>query len=76
VIKGQLDRFKPTISRLHLMRDMATAEAAWMNEVRDVFGERDASMMRFQDRAAGKAGTRLNTLYLAFVASRDRYKAS
>ncbi|HVV32019.1 MAG TPA: hypothetical protein VHC73_02230 [Vitreimonas sp.] len=71
-----LDRFKPAISRLYLMREMTAAEAAWIDEVREVYGERDAGMMRFKDRGAGKTGSRLNSLYLAFVASRDRYRAS
>lgn len=70
------DKFKPQVSRLRLMQDMTEAETAWMTELRKVFGERDAGLVRFQDRGAGEPGSHLNTLYLAFVASRDRYTAS
>ena len=70
------DRLRPIVSRLHLMQAMTVAEIAWMAEVKNVFGERDAGLARFQDRAIGEPGSHLNTLYLAFAASRDSYTAS
>ncbi len=46
-----------------------------MAEVVVVFGEQDANMARFQDRATGTPGTRLRELYNAYVAARDAYKS-
>jgi hypothetical protein len=47
-----------------------------MAEVIAVFGERDAGLARFQDRANGEAGSRLRELYNRHVAARDAYLES
>lgn len=46
-----------------------------MAEVVAVFGEREAGMARFQDRASGEPGTRLRELYDLYVSAREAYKA-
>ena len=61
------------VSKLSLLRASTAADKAWMSEVAAVFGERRASMVRFQERANGEPGTRLRELYNAYVAARDAY---
>jgi hypothetical protein len=66
----------PVVSRLTLLQAFKDADAAWMAEVVSVFGERDARMARFQDRANGEPGTKLRELYNHFVAARMAYDAA
>jgi hypothetical protein len=61
------------VSRLTLLQAFKEADQAWMVEVVSVFGERDARMARFQERANGEPGTRLRELYNLFVAARTAY---
>lgn len=61
------------MSRLRLLQQSTAADKAWMAEVAAIFGERDAGMARFQDRANGEPGTRLRELYNAYVVARDAY---
>jgi hypothetical protein len=63
----------PVVSRLTLLQAFKEADQAWMVEVVSVFGERDARMARFQERANGEPGTRLRELYNLFVAARTAY---
>lgn len=63
------------MSRLRLLQDASSADKAWMAEVRDVFGEREAGMARFHGRATGEPGTRLRDLYDRYVKTRDAYDA-
>ncbi|GAM97124.1 hypothetical protein U91I_00748 [alpha proteobacterium U9-1i] len=65
-----------TISRLTLLQASKAADAAWMAEVVAVFGEREARMARFQDRANGEPGTRLRELYDKFVAASEAYTST
>jgi hypothetical protein len=58
------------------MQAMTEAESAWMSEVREVFGDRDAGLARFQERGQGELGSRLRDLYTAYVTARDKYAAS
>ena len=60
-------------SKLHLLKSSTAADKAWMAEVAAVFGERDSNLARFQERANGEPGTRLRTLYDAYVRARDAY---
>jgi hypothetical protein len=60
-------------SKLHLLQMSTAADKAWMAEVAAVFGEREAGLARFQDRANGEPGTRLRALYDAYVKARDAY---
>jgi hypothetical protein len=64
------------MTRLQLLRASKEADEAWMAEVVAVFGARDADMARFQNRANGEPGTRLNDLYRAYVRTRDAYLSS
>jgi hypothetical protein len=57
------------------MQDATAADKAWMAEVVAVFGEREAGMARFEERANGEPGSRLRELYNAYVATRDAYKS-
>ncbi len=61
------------MGKLRLLQASAVAEKAWMAEVVSVFGERDAGLARFQERASGEPGTRLRALYNHYVAARDAY---
>jgi|CXWL01.1.fsa_nt_gi hypothetical protein len=61
------------MSKLSLLQASSAADKAWMAEVVAVLGERDAGMARFQERASGEPGSRLRTLYNAYVAARDAY---
>lgn len=63
------------MSELRLHQESAAADKAWMEEVRNVFGERDAGMARFHGRATGEPGTRLRELYDAYVKTRAAYEA-
>ncbi|MGE0829465.1 MAG: hypothetical protein AB7O04_08955 [Hyphomonadaceae bacterium] len=63
-------------SKLKLLQAETAADKAWMAEVAAVFGERHASMVRFQECANGEPGTRLRALYDAYVAARDAYHAA
>ena len=64
------------MSRLRLLQAAATAEKAWMAEVESIFGARDASYARYQDRATGEPGSQLRILHEAFVSARAAYKAT
>lgn len=46
-----------------------------MDEVRAIFGERDAGMARFHGRAKGEPGTRLRELYDRYIKARDAYNS-
>lgn len=61
------------MSKFRLLQASTAADKAWMTEVTAVFGERDAGMARFQDRANGEPGSRLRELYDSYVAARDAY---
>jgi hypothetical protein len=61
------------MSRLRLLQAASIAEKAWMDEVQAVFGVRDASYARFQERANGEPGSRLRTLYDAYKKARAAY---
>jgi hypothetical protein len=61
------------MSKLRLLQAAATAEKAWMVEVEALFGARNASYARFQDRANGEPGTQLRALYEAYAKARDAY---
>jgi hypothetical protein len=63
------------MSRLKLLQEASSADKEWMDEVRGVFGERDAGMARFHGRATGEPGTRLRDLYDRYVQTRDAYDA-
>ncbi|MET0545949.1 MAG: hypothetical protein ABWZ40_06535 [Caulobacterales bacterium] len=65
----------PKISKVRLMQASTEAEKAWMVEVVAVLGAKDAQMARYQERANGKPGTRLNQLYNTYIAARDAYMA-
>lgn len=62
------------MSRLHLLQAATAADREWMAEVAIVFGEHEAGLARFQDRANGAAGTRLRDLYDTYVRTRDAYQ--
>jgi len=64
------------MGRLDLLRAANDAEKAWMSEVRAVFGERDANMARFQERASGKSGSDLRKLHDRYQTAYAAYKAS
>ena len=63
------------MSKLKLLQESTEADKAWMTEVREVFGERDAGMARFHGRATGEPGSRLRDLYDRYVKARDAYNA-
>lgn len=63
------------MSRLRLLQEATTADRAWMAEVVAVFGERDAGLARFDERANGEPGSRLRELYNQYVAARDAYRS-
>lgn len=63
------------MSRFRLLLEARAADKAWMTEVIAVFGERDAGMARFDERANGEPGTRLRELYNLHVMARDAYMA-
>ncbi len=62
------------MSRLQLLNAATLADREWMAEVAVVFGEREAGLARFQDRANGAPGTRLRDLYNVYVRTRDAYQ--
>jgi hypothetical protein len=64
------------MSKIGLWQAAVAADKAWMVEVVAVFGQRDAGLARFQNRANGEAGTRLRELYNIYVAARDAYSAA
>lgn len=61
------------MSKFRMLQDASDADKAWMDEVRAVFGERDAGMARFHGRATGEPGSRLRELYDRYVKTRDAY---
>ncbi|MFO1018855.1 MAG: hypothetical protein U1E03_14760 [Hyphomonadaceae bacterium] len=61
------------MSKLRLLQESTDADRAWMDEVRAIFGERDAGMARFHGRAKGEPGTRLRELYDRYIKARDAY---
>ncbi len=64
------------MNRLRLHQELAAADKAWMAEVAVIFGEREAGMARFHDRATGEPGSRLRDLYNRYVKARDAYGAN
>lgn len=64
------------MSRLRLLQAAATAEKAWMAEVQEIFGARDASFARYQDRAQGEPGSHLRNLYNSYATARDAYASA
>jgi hypothetical protein len=64
------------MGRLDLLRAASEAEKAWMLEVQAEFGERDASLARFQDRARGKSGSELRRLHDLYQRAYAAYKSS
>jgi len=64
------------MGKIELLRAANDAEQAWMSEVKTVFGERDASMARYQDRATGERGSELRRLYDRYIAARDAYQSA
>jgi len=64
------------VSKLRLLQAAAVAEKAWMAEVEAVFGARDASYARFQERASGDPGSLLRDLHDAYVKARAAYQAA
>ena len=64
------------MSKLRLLQASAAAEKAWMAEVRVVFGARDASYARFQDRASGDPGSLLRTLHDTYTKAWAAYQAA
>ncbi len=64
------------MSKLRLLQASAAAERAWMAEVEVVFGARDASFARFQERASGDPGSLLRALHDAYVKARAAYEAA
>jgi hypothetical protein len=64
------------MSKISLWQAAIAADKAWMVEVVAEFGERNAGLARFQDRANGQPGTRLRQLYNSYVAARDAYSAA
>jgi hypothetical protein len=61
------------MSKLRLLQESTEADRAWMEEVKVVFGAREAGMARFHGRATGEPGTRLRELYDRYVKARDAY---
>lgn len=64
------------MGRLDLLRAVTDAEKAWMTEVLAEFGERDANLARFQDRAQGVFGSKLRELHDRYQAAYAAYKSS
>lgn len=64
------------MGRLGLLRAASEAEKAWMSAVLAEFGERDAGMARFQERANGEAGSELRKLHDRYQAAYAAYKSS
>ena len=64
------------LSRLRLLQAAADAEKSWMLEVQAVFGRRDATYARYQDRARGEPGSRLRELYKAYESARAAYASA
>lgn len=63
------------MSKLTLLLASHEADKAWMEEVRAVFGAREAGMARFHGRATGEPGSRLRELYDRHVKALDAYNA-
>ena len=61
------------MSKFRMLQEAADADKAWMEEVKSVFGEREAGMARFHGRATGEPGSRLRELYDRYVKTRDAY---
>jgi hypothetical protein len=65
----------PKVSRVRLMQASKAAENAWLAEVEAVLGVREASLARYQGRANGAPGSRMNDLYNRFIAAQSAYTA-
>ncbi len=63
------------MSRLHLLQQSTTADRAWMAEVAEVFGAREAGLARFDGRAKGEPGSKLRGLYADYIKARDAYES-
>ncbi len=63
----------PKISKVRLLQASKAAEAAWLAEIEAVLGVREASLARYQGRANGAPGTRLNELYNLFLVAQRAY---
>ena len=64
------------MSKLRLLQAASAAEKTWMLEVQAVFGVREASYARYQDRAMGDPGSRLRELYKAYESARAAYASA
>ena len=63
----------PKVSKVRLLQASKAAEDAWFAEVVAVLGAREASLARYQGRANGLPGTRLNDLYNLFLVAQRAY---
>jgi hypothetical protein len=66
----------PKVSRVRLMQASKAAENAWLAEIEAVLGAGEASLARYQGRANGAPGTRLNDLYNLFIAAQSAYTSA
>jgi|GEM_PF-1542279 len=66
----------PKISKVRLLQASKAAEDAWLAEVESVLGAREASLARYQGRANGAPGSRMNDLYKSFLAAQSAYSAA
>ncbi|MBI3439435.1 MAG: hypothetical protein HY054_12445 [Proteobacteria bacterium] len=62
--------------RLDLLRAASKAEKAWMIAVEAEFGERDAGLARFQERAKGEEGSELRKLHDRYQRAYAAYKST
>lgn len=62
------------MSRLRLLAESTSADRAWMAEVAEVFGAREAGLARFDGRAKGEPGSKLRDLYSAYEKARGAYE--
>lgn len=67
---------EPKVSKVRLLQACKAAENAWVAEMEAVLGAREASLARYQGRANGAPGTRLNELYNLFIAAQTAYTAA
>lgn len=63
-------------NKLTLMRASDEAERLWVTEIVAVFGEREAPMARFQQRANGEPGSHLRELHDAYIAAHEAYSVA
>ncbi len=66
----------PKVSKVRLLQASKAAEDAWLAEVVAVLGAREASLARYQGRANGVPGSRLNDLYNLFLIAQRAYMAA